>query len=286
MKRIVQKAYAKINIALNIKGIREDGYHDLDMVMLPLKLHDSLLITELKNKKDNFVILDDFTFYIGKNNIAHKAIDKLEKRYDLKNKKFKIIIHKNIPMQAGMGGGSSNAAATLLGIDKFCKLNAPKEELLDISKELGADVPFFIDNVPARCEGIGEIMTPITIKNNYYCLIVKPEGGCSTKVAYQEFDKTPKFNTCDVDKVIKALEEGNDDLLAESISNALQESSIRLVPEIKVAIDELKAFGFKISMMTGSGSAVFALSSNKKFIKQAEKEFAKKYTVKVTEVLK
>ena len=286
MKRIVQKAYAKINIALNIKGIREDGYHDLDMVMLPLKLHDSLLITELKNKKDNFVILDDFTFYIGKNNIAHKAIDKLEKRYDLKNKKFKIIIHKNIPMQAGMGGGSSNAAATLLGINKFCKLNAPREELLDISKELGADVPFFIDNVPARCEGIGEIMTPITIKNNYYCLIVKPEGGCSTKVAYQEFDKTPKFNTCDVDKVIKALEEGDDDLLAESISNALQESSIRMVPEIKVVIDELKAFGFKISMMTGSGSAVFALSTNKKLIKQAEKEFAKKYTVKVTEVLK
>ena len=286
MKRIVQKAYAKINIALNIKSIREDGYHELDMVMLPLKLHDSLLITELKNKKDNFVILDDFTFYIGKNNIAHKAIDKLEKKYDLKNKKFKIIIHKNIPMQAGMGGGSSNAAATLLGINKFCKLNADKNELLDISKELGADVPFFIDNVPARCEGIGEIMTPITVKNNYHCLILKPEAGCSTKVAYQEFDKTPKFNTCDVDKVIKALEEGDDDLLAESISNSLQESSIRLVPEIQTAIDELKEYGFKICMMTGSGSAVFALSTNKKMVKRAEKEFSKKYTVKVTEVLK
>ena len=288
MKTLVEQSYAKINIALNIKGIREDGYHDLDMVMLPLKLHDSLRFAELPKKKDDFVIMDDFTFYIGDNNIAHKAIDLLNERYNLNGKKFKIIIHKNIPMQAGMGGGSSNAAATLRGIDRFCKLNIPHDELLDMCKLLGSDVPFFLDSKPARCQGVGEILSPVKVKNDYSVIIVKPEDGCSTKKAYAEFDKTPTFNSVDVDKVIKALEEGDDELLANSIGNALQETSIHLVPEIKDIIDELKAKGLKIVMMTGSGSVVFGMSTDKKLVKKIWKELDEdeRYQVELTEVIK
>ena len=286
MKKLVERSYAKINLALNVLRIREDGFHDLDMVMLPLKLHDSLLISEIVGKKDNFVIMDDFSMYIGHNNIAHKALDILEEKYDLKGKKFKIIIHKNIPMQAGMGGGSSNAAATLLGINKFCKLNIPNEELFEISKPLGSDVPFFIYNKPARCEGKGEIITPINIKNNYYVLIVKPKEGCSTKTVYANFDKDPHFDVCNIDKVIKALEDGDDDLLAESIGNSLQPTSIALIPEIQTIIDSLKADGLKIVQMTGSGSAVFAMSTDKKLLKKIMKKYDDDYRVELTEVLK
>lgn len=286
MKRLVEKSYAKINIALNVVGKREDGFHDLDMVMLPLKLHDSLLFTELHKKKDNFVIVDDFTFYIGQNNIAHKAIDSLEERYDLKGKKFKIIIHKNIPMQAGMGGGSSNAVATLRGIDRFLKLGISEKDMYEMAKPLGSDVPFFVYSKPARCQGKGDIITPITIKNNYYVVIVKPEDGCSSKQAYAEFDKDPQYNTCDVEKVIIALEEGDDDLLAESINNGLQSASIRMVPEIQTIIDSLKNDGLKIVMMTGSGSAVFGMSTNYKLIKNIARKYEDKYLVEVTEVLK
>ena len=285
MKKIVEKSYAKINIALNVVNKREDGYHELDMVMLPLKLHDSLMISELVGKKDNFVIMDDFTFYIGDNNIAHKALDILEANYNLKGKKFKIIIHKNIPMKAGMGGGSSNAAATLKGINKYMKLNISKEDLFEMSKSLGSDVPFFVESVPARCKGRGEIITPITVKNKYHCLIVKPEGGCSTKVIYDAFDQDPQYDICNIENVIKALEEGDDDLLADSIGNSLQFAAIKEVPEIEQVINKLKEEGLKIVMMTGSGSAVFALSTDAKLIKHVAKKFEDKYQVEVTEVL-
>ena len=286
MKRIVEKSFAKINIALNVLSKREDGFHELDMIMVPLKLHDSLAISRLQYKRDNFVIMDDFSFYIGDNNIAHKALDTMNANYDLKGQKFKIIIHKNIPMQAGMGGGSSNAAATLRGINKFCRLGVPTDRLFELSKPLGSDVPFFVYNTPARCQGKGEIITPINIKNNYYVLIVKPEKGCSTKTIFAEFDKNPNYKGCDIDKVVKALEEGDDDLLAEAMGNSLQPYSIKLIPEIQTIIDSLKNDGLKIVQMTGSGSTVFALSTDKKLLKKLARKYEDKYLVELTEVLK
>ena len=286
MKKLVERSYAKINLALNVLRIREDGFHDLDMVMLPLKLHDSLLISEIVGKKDNFVIMDDFSMYIGHNNIAHKALDILEEKYDLKGKKFKIIIHKNIPMQAGMGGGSSNAAATLNGINKFCKLNIPVEEILEMSKPLGSDVPFFVNAKPARCEGKGEIITPITVKNDYYVLIVKPKEGCSTKVVYKEFDQDPHYNVANIEGVIEGLEKGDDDLIAESMGNSLQPTAIKMIPEIQKIIDSLKEKGLKIVNMTGSGSAVFAMSTDKKLLKKIMKEYDNDYLTELTEVIK
>ena len=286
MKTTIVKSYAKINIALNVLGKREDGYHELDMVMLPLKLHDSLLIEELPNKKDNFVIMDDFSFYIGHNNIVNKAINVLDKHTSLCGTKYKVLIHKNIPMQAGMGGGSSNAAATLNGINEIRKLEISKEKLLEISKPLGCDVPFFINCVPARCTGVGDIITPIKVKNNYYVLIVKPEEGCSTKTVYNLFDENPNYKACNIEDVIKALEKGDDDLLADSIGNSLQDVSISMVPEIGRIIKEVKSYGIKICMMTGSGSAVFGLSTDKKIIKTVARILENRYNVEVTEVLK
>ena len=289
MYKAAEKSYAKINIALNITKIREDGFHELDMVMVPLKLHDSVQISELKGKKDNFVVMDDFSVKLGHTNIAETALKAVLKKEKIKDKKFLVFIHKLIPVQAGMGGGSSNAAATMKVTNKFLKLNMPNEELLELAKPIGSDVPFFIESKPARCRGKGEIAEPISIKNNYYVVLVKPEEGCSTKEVYTKFDTMPKYSPANIDNVIKALEEGDDDLLEKSMGNSLEEVAYELVPEVKVIVDKLKSKGLKLVMMTGSGSAVFGLSTNKKLIKRISKEMENEnpnYYVEMTEVLK
>ena len=284
MKTLHIRSYAKINLCLNITGKREDGYHNLDMVMLPIQLHDSLVVAKLNNATDNYVTVDDFSNGSFTYNLATFAIDKLQSVYKF-NDKFRILIHKVIPIQAGLGGGSSNAAYTAKAVNSILKLGASDEELMDIMKPLGCDIPIFIKSVPARCQGVGEIVTPISVKNNYYVLIVKPDAGCSTKDVYQVADSMD-LAVCDVDAVIKALEEGDDDKLAGLISNALQEPAISLVPSIKSIIDELKAEGLKIVQMTGSGSAVFALSTDKKLLVRVLKKLENKYQVELTKVLK
>lgn len=284
MKSLLLKSWAKINICLNVVNKRPDGYHELDMIILPLKLHDSILFSELKNATDHFVTIDDFSLGLLKYNIATAAIEKMQKKYKFNNK-FRITIHKVIPMQSGLGGGSSNAATVINGVNSYLKLNLPYEELVAISTGLGADIPFFITSKPARCRGIGEKIDFVNVKNDYYCLIVKPEQGCSTQGVYEVSDKM-NLKTGDVELVKKALEEGDDDLLAASIFNALEEPAISLVPEILVIKNKLKALGLKIVQMTGSGSSVFALSTDKKLIKNAAKALENQYLVEVTKVLK
>ena len=284
MKNLLIKSYSKINICLNVVNKREDGYHELDMIMLPLELHDSILFGELQNAKDHFVTIDDFSLGLLKYNIATSAIEKMQEKYKFTNK-FRITIHKVIPMQSGLGGGSSNAAAVVNAVNKYLKLNISDQELVELTTGLGADIPFFLFNKPARCKGIGEKLEFINVKNDYYCLIVKPEQGCSTEGVYKVSDEMT-LHIGDVDKVKKALEEGDDDLLADSIFNALEEPAISLVPEIQIIKDKLKIAGLKIVQMTGSGSAVFALSRDRHLIKTVARQLEDQYIVEVTKVLK
>ncbi len=284
MKTLLLKSYAKINICLNVVSKREDGYHELDMIMLPLKLHDSVMFTELRNGRDHFVTIDDFSLGLFKYNIATTAIEKMQALYGF-NQKFRITIHKVIPMQSGLGGGSSDAATIINAVNEYCELNLPYEELVRVSTGLGADIPFFLTNKPARCRGIGEKVDFINVKNDYYVLLVKPEQGCSTQMVYEVSDKMD-LPMGDVETVKKALEEGDDELLANSIFNALQKPAISIVPEIQVIIDKLKIAGLNIVQMTGSGSCVFALSTDKKLIKSVAKSLEGQYLVEVTKVLK
>ena len=284
MKNLHIRSFAKINISLNITKKREDGFHELDSVMLPISLHDSLVISKLNSAPDNYVTVDDFSIGTFSYNLATFSIEKLQSVYHF-NDKFRILIHKVIPIQAGLGGGSSNAAFTMKAVNTMLKLGATDEELIELSKTLGCDIPFFIKCKPARVQGVGEILTPITIKNNYYVLLVKPEAGCSTKEVYALSD-TMDLKTCNIDNVIKALEEGDDDLLADSISNALQEPAIKNVPVIQTIINELHENGLKMVQVTGSGSAVFALSTNKQLLKKVFKTLEDKYQVELARVVK
>lgn len=284
MKNLLVKSYAKINIVLNVLGKQEDGYHQLDMVMLPLQLHDSILLSSIKGAPDNYVTIDDFSLGDIQYNLATFAIDSLQKKYGFDNK-FRVFIHKVLPIQAGLGGGSSNAAATMLGVNKYLKLGMTEQDFIDVGKKLGADVPFFTKNIPARCQGIGEIITPITVKNDYYVILVKPKEGCSTKEIYGMADEM-QIQTYDVETVIKALEEGDDELLAKSIGNSLEPAGIKKVPEVQIIKNKLKERGLSIVMMSGSGSVVFGMSTNKKLIKKIGLELEDEYRVEITKVLK
>lgn len=284
MKSLLLKSYAKINICLNVVGKRNDGYHELDMIMLPLKLHDSILFTEIPNGKDHFVTIDDFSLGLFQYNIATTSLEKMQAKYGFTNK-FRITIHKVIPMQSGLGGGSSNAGCVINAVNSYLKLNLPYEELVALSTGLGADIPFFLSNRPARCRGIGEKVEFINVKNDYYVLLVKPEAGCSTQGVYQVSDKM-ELPLGDVDKVKEALENGDDELLANSIFNALEQPAISLVPEIQIIKDKLKLAGLKIVQMTGSGSCVFALSTDKRLIYSVARQLENQYLVEVTKVLK
>ena len=284
MKSLHIRSFAKINISLNITKKREDGFHELDSVMLPISLHDSLVISKLNSAPDNYVTVDDFSIGTFSYNLATFSIEKLQSVYHF-NDKFRILIHKVIPIQAGLGGGSSNAAYTMKAVNTMLKLGATDEELIELSKSLGCDIPFFIKCKPARVQGVGEILTPITVKNNYYVFLVKPDAGCSTKEVYAISDSMD-LKTCNIENVIKALEEGDDDLLAENISNALQEPAIKNVPAIEAIIDELHENGLRMVQVTGSGSAVFALSTNKQLLKKVFKKMDDRYQVELARVIK
>ena len=284
MKNLHIRSFAKINISLNITKKRDDGFHELDSVMLPISLHDSLIVSKLNNANDNFVTVDDFSIGTFSYNLATFSIEKLQSIYHF-NDKFRILIHKVIPIQAGLGGGSSNAAFTMKAVNSMLKLGASEQELIDIAKTLGCDIPFFIKCKPARVQGIGEILTPISIKNNYYVLLVKPEAGCSTKEVYGISD-TMDLKVCNIENVIQALENGDDELLANNISNALQEPAIKAVPAIQTIIDELHGFGLKMVQVTGSGSAVFALSTDKKLLNKTLKKLEDRYEVELAKVMK
>ena len=284
MKNLHIRSFAKINISLNITKKREDGFHEIDSVMLPISLHDSLVVSKLNNAPDNYVTVDDFSIGTFSYNLATFSIEKLQSVYRF-NDKFRILIHKVIPIQAGLGGGSSNAAFTMKAVNTMLKLGATDEELIELGKTLGCDIPFFIKCKPARVRGVGEILTPISIKNNYYVLLVKPEAGCSTKEVYSISDSMD-LKTCNIENVVKALEDGDDDLLAESICNALQEPAIKKVPVIQTIINELRDYGLKMVQVTGSGSAVFALSTNKQLLKRVFKIMNDKYQVELAKVLK
>lgn len=282
---MIIKSHAKINIVLNVKGRHSERFHEVDMVSLPLELHDSLQMSKI-NDCNSYVTFANIAIGGDDNNLATKALMLFKKKYNISTN-YRILINKTIPISAGLGGGSSNAAATLLGISFLSKTQASKEELAELGFELGSDVPFFVYGKPARVMGGGEIVKPINIKNNYYCLIVKPKSGLSTTAIYKKSDE---FNlpTYDIEAVIKALEEGNDELLANSIGNALEYPAISELPEIETIKNRLKNEGLKIVLMSGSGSSVFALSTNKKHIKNVFKKLIKenyKNTIELTKVI-
>ena len=278
------KAYAKINAYLDVISKRDDEYHNLDMVMLPLELHDSIQISILYNSHDSYVTCDHIELKEAKYNLINKTIAEMKKRYGLKET-FNVVVHKEIPIAAGLGGGSSNAAATIRAIEHILKLKLSNEERLDLAKSLGADVPFCLLNQPARVTGIGENVRPIKLKKKYNIIIIKPEEGLSTKTVFNYAD-TLELEHGNGDDVEKALVSGDDELLAKSLFNSLEKPAISLVDSIQKVKDMLHKDGFDMVLMSGSGSSVFALTTDLKKAQHMVHKYEKEgYDVYLTRTL-
>lgn len=280
------KAYAKINLALNVYDRKEDGYHNIDMVTIPLDLHDIIELELLPKGYESYITSDDDSLPTDESNLSNKAFRKMKEKFHI-DKNVLIHIYKRIPMCAGLGGGSADAAAVINATLKAIKLKPSQDDLISLASSIGADVSFCLYNKPARCRGIGEKLDFITLKKRYHVLLIKPNEGVSTALAYQTFDELEtKPQLSNIERLIEGLKIGDEKIIAEEMKNSLQECAIKIVPEIKNIIDTLKKDGFPLTMMSGSGSTVFCMSLNHHAILEEYKKFNKlNYTVIVTQTL-
>ena len=281
---MIVKAFSKINLAIDVLSKREDGYHDIDIVSVPLELHDSLEVEEYPSRFGTYVTCDDTNIVCDESNLVYKAYREMKHKYGF-NSGLRIQIYKRIPLQAGLAGGSADAAAVINALNKMKKLKMTDEEKISIASPIGSDVPYCLFNKPSRVEGCGEKITYIKVKNPYYVLLVKPKQGLSTKTVYEAQDKI-KGERPDIDKLIKGLETDDESLILEGMKNGLQNAAISLVPEIDSIICDIKARGFNLTMMSGSGTTVFTLSHDLKKLQALSKVYEENYDVFLTKMLK
>lgn len=270
------RAYAKINLALDVFNIREDGYHDINSIMIPINFYDELEINIAD--KDEYVCNKSFIRFNEANSII-KMINVVKNRYNI-NDHFYVNLNKVVPMQAGLGGGTSDAGSTLRILKKLYKLDLSKEDERQICVEVGADVLFNYYNKPAVVSGIGDYVEPFEMKKEYNVLVVKPKTGVSTKLAYEKLD----MNNCDhpnIGALKQALINGDD--ISGLLGNSLEQPALLLNDEIKVIKQTLIENGGRNVLMSGSGSSVFAISEDFNEIEKLAKIVKKEeYYVRIT----
>ncbi len=268
---MIIKAPAKINLAIDVKDLRPDGYHNIDIVSLPLELHDSIEIEDYPERFGTYLTSDDTSLLCDESNLVYVAYRAIKKAFGL-HSGFRIKIFKKIPMESGMAGGSADAAAVINGLIKLKKLQATDQQKIDIAKLIGSDVPYCLFNRPSRIEGMGEKLTFINTHRNWNVLIIKPEQGLSTKEVYKVSDTYEKDHP-DIPALVKALEKNNDAIIKANMLNGLQKTAISLLPEVGNLISRLKGEGLDYVMMSGSGSSVYALSSDEEKLKAIAQKF-------------
>lgn len=261
-----ESAYAKINLSLDVVCKREDGYHELSMIMLPLAFHDTLEI-ELSDKD---IYTSDSDMIFDESNTIVKAVKIMREAYKLKQC-FKIHCEKRIPLQAGLAGGSADAAAVLRGINTLCDLEISLNELAALGKQIGADVPFCVLNKPAYVSGIGEKIEPFDPIFDYEILLVKPQKGVSTKSAFEMLDFKTAIHP-QISKIVTALKAGQDEVWIGELGNTLEQSAFQLVPEIDNIKKQLQSDGFDAVLMSGSGSCLFGLTRNYELINKVKSD--------------
>ncbi len=253
------RAYAKVNISLDVVGKREDGYHLLKMIMQNIDLFDEITINSIDSGiklgcNKAFIPLDN-------RNLAYKAAELFINEYNVK-KGAAIYIKKNIPVCAGLAGGSTDAAAVLRGLRDIYKPEISDKDLMALALEIGADVPYCILGQTALCEGIGEIITKLNPFTNKIMVLVKPPFGVSTKEVYSKLDINKIAKHPKTMEIIKAMEENDLKFIGSNLKNVLENVTVRkyrIISEIKKQMINAGALG---ALMSGSGPTVFALFDN------------------------
>jgi 4-diphosphocytidyl-2-C-methyl-D-erythritol kinase len=254
-KMIIKKAYAKINLALEVKN-KIDGYHKVNNLMVPIDLYDDII---LEKSSEDVIVCNE----VIEDNICLKAIKLFKEKYNITSN-VKLTINKRVPMMAGLAGGSTDCANTLLGLCELFNINKNDEELYDICNKLGSDISFFINTKLALCTNRGEIVNPIDIKYNPIdILIVKPKVGLSTKNVYSiyKWDKTDKYDK--ITNIIKALKINDLDSIEENIFNDLEKCSLQLSHDLDDLYNKYKALELK-PHVSGSGPSIFFINPTPK----------------------
>ena len=259
MNQIELKALAKINLGLDVLRRREDGYHEVKMIMQTISLHDDLEIRRIKTPE---IQVKTNLYYLptNENNLVYKAAKLLMDEFGIKEG-VAIQLKKRIPVAAGMAGGSTDGAAVLWGMNQMYGLGLSRQELMERGVKLGADVPYCVQRGTALAEGIGERLSVLPSMPKCTILIAKPGISVSTKFVYENLhanDLKPEQHP-DVDRMIEAMKEKNLDLLCERMGNVLETVTIPAYPVIQEIKEHMMACGAAGAMMSGSGPTVFGI---------------------------
>ena len=267
MDRLELKALGKINLGLDVLGRRENGYHDVRMVMQTVYLYDRII---MKKSKTPGIRLETNLYYlpVNENNLAYQAAQMQMDEFHMEEG-VSIQLDKHIPVAAGMAGGSSNAAAVLFGMNRMFSLGLSQKELMERGVKLGADVPYCIMRGTVLAEGIGEILTPLSPMPKCYVLIAKPAISVSTKMVYEKLDSHEIEDHPDIDGILAGLKAGDLKKVAGSMGNVLERVTVDAYP----VIDQIKKMMIKEgalnAMMSGSGPTVFGIFEEKATARKA-----------------
>ena len=257
MDSIRLKARAKINLGLDVLGKRDDGYHEVRMIMQTIGIYDRIIIKKIE--EDEIRIRSNLSFLpVNENNLIYKAAKLLKDEYNFEGGVL-VDLNKFIPVAAGMAGGSTDAASTLFGINKLYNLGMSNKRMMELGVNIGADVPYCVMRGTALAEGIGEKLTRLRAVPHMWIVIAKPAINVSTKLVYENLDMGGINVHPDIDGLIGAINEQNIEKIADRMGNVLENVTIPLYPVIDSIKKDMLSHGAYNAMMSGSGPTVFGI---------------------------
>ncbi len=272
--RAIAKSYAKINLTLDVTGKRDDGYHELESIMQTVNLFDLVLVDRVQS---GIEIRANLKFLpTNEKNICYKAAKVFFEHTGIKGG-AKILIQKNIPVAAGLAGGSGNGAAVLVALNALYNTNLTDAELLMLASKLGADVPYCMIGGTMLCTGIGEILTPVAPLKKHIILLAKPPIGASTAEIFKYIDSVDISDRPDMEAMIENIEKDDLSGICRNLCNVMEEATIKLNPVIRGIKEKMMLNGAIGSLMSGSGSTVFGLFDNYELAKKSHDSFSRLY---------
>ena len=267
MDEISLKALAKINLGLDVLGKREDGYHDVRMIMQTVGIFDRV---DLVWKEEPGIQVETNLYYlpVNEDNLVYRAAKLMKDEFQIKEG-VRIVLQKFIPVAAGLAGGSSDAAAVLVGMNRIFNLGLKQNKLMELGLKIGADVPFCIMRGTALAEGIGEKLTALPPMPKCPVLIAKPAISVSTKTVYEGLKLYDGMEHPDIDGVMESIQQKDLKGVASLMGNILETVTIPMYPVIKDIMKLMMDNGALNAMMSGSGPTVFGLFPNEKEIRRA-----------------
>ncbi len=276
-----EKAYAKVNLYLDVLRKRKDRFHDLETIMAPLELHDLLTFKKLQEATIEITTSKKITDDV-KDNLVYKVADYMIKTFEI-NGGVSIHIEKNIPISAGLAGGSADAAATLRGINKLFKLKLSKEKLAEIGETFGADIPFCVHNKMCIARGKGEQLMFLNRRVNWPVMIVVPAIEVSTKKVFDAVSMNDIVHTR-ITSMSNAIYNKNYDLMVRELHNALEPFTFQLLPKVQELKKLIEHEDIEGALMSGTGPAMMVFQQNKKIMLNLSDRFSRGNSVFITKI--